>query len=101
MNMIHKSNSESKIQNLICFDDPSEKLNELAQKSSIKVFYYHTLLHDFIKDNSLSYISEFPGNRDHIFTLSYTSGTENNPKGVMLTNRNFLSAITNIMIAGL
>jgi long-subunit acyl-CoA synthetase (AMP-forming) len=32
-----------------------------------------------------------------IFTISYTSGTSGNSKGVMLSNANFLSAITNIM----
>ena len=32
-----------------------------------------------------------------VFTISYTSGTSGNSKGVMLTNANFLSAITNIM----
>lgn len=36
-----------------------------------------------------------------VFTISYTSGTENNPKGVMLTNANFLSAIQSILkVAG-
>ena len=39
--------------------------------------------------------------RDSIFTISYTSGTENNPKGVMLSNENFISAIANILkVAG-
>ena len=37
---------------------------------------------------------------DSIFTISYTSGTEKNSKGVMLSNRNFLSAITNILKVG-
>jgi long-subunit acyl-CoA synthetase (AMP-forming) len=34
---------------------------------------------------------------DDVFTISYTSGTTGGSKGVMLTNANFLSAITNIM----
>ncbi len=39
--------------------------------------------------------------REAIFTISYTSGTENNPKGVMLSNENFISAIANILkVAG-
>ena len=36
-------------------------------------------------------------NEDTVFTISYTSGTSGNSKGVLLTNRNFLSAITGIM----
>lgn len=39
--------------------------------------------------------------RDDIFTISYTSGTEKDPKGVMLSNENFISAIANILkVAG-
>lgn len=39
--------------------------------------------------------------RHDIFTISYTSGTEKNSKGVMITNLNFLSAISNILkVAG-
>lgn len=34
-----------------------------------------------------------------MFTISYTSGTEKNSKGVLLSNRNFLSAIVNILKA--
>lgn len=35
-----------------------------------------------------------------IFTVSYTSGTEKNSKGALLSNKNFMSAITNILKAG-
>lgn len=35
-------------------------------------------------------------NLDTVFTISYTSGTSGNSKGVMLTNKNFLAAITTI-----
>jgi long-subunit acyl-CoA synthetase (AMP-forming) len=37
---------------------------------------------------------------EQIFTISYTSGTEKNPKGVMINNRNFISALTNIIKVG-
>lgn len=46
------------------------------------------------------YYDHTQGNPESIFTISYTSGTEKNPKGVMLSNRNFLSAITNILKVG-
>jgi len=38
---------------------------------------------------------------ESIFTISYTSGTENNSKGAMLSNGNFLAAIASILkVAG-
>ena len=42
-------------------------------------------------------LNEMDNSLDTVFTISYTSGTSGNSKGVMLSNRNFLSAITNIM----
>ena len=35
-----------------------------------------------------------------MFTISYTSGTEKASKGVLLSNKNFLSALTNIQKVG-
>jgi long-chain acyl-CoA synthetase len=37
---------------------------------------------------------------DDIFTISYTSGTEKNSKGVMLSNKNFIAGVTNILRVG-
>jgi len=41
-------------------------------------------------------IENTENNLNEAFTVSYTSGTSGNPKGVVLSNRNFLSAVTNI-----
>ena len=39
-------------------------------------------------------------NLQSIFTISYTSGTTNNSKGVIVTNKNFIGALTNIRQVG-
>lgn len=38
---------------------------------------------------------------EDIFTISYTSGTTNNSKGVVIRNRNFIGALTNIRQVGI
>jgi long-chain acyl-CoA synthetase len=37
---------------------------------------------------------------NNIFTVSYTSGTTQNSKGVVITNKNFVAALTNIRQVG-
>ena len=49
------------------------------------------------KELGFDIIDEKKNELDTVFTISYTSGTSGNSKGVMLSNRNFLSAITNIL----
>lgn len=50
-----------------------------------------------ICDKPEKQITSESNSSDQIFTISYTSGTSGNSKGVMLTNGNFLAAITNII----
>lgn len=57
--------------------------------------YYKDLLAEF--GDNFEVIDGSKNSLDTIFTISYTSGTSGNSKGVLLSNRNFLSAFTNIM----
>ena len=64
------------------------------------LYEYQALLEN-VKKEHIEIIDHNNTRRDSIFTISYTSGTENNPKGVMLSNENFISAIANILkVAG-
>ena len=71
------------------------ELKELAEKSGVKVYSYHELLEE-IKASGESRVTDYTEDLDTVFTISYTSGTSGNSKGVMLSNRNFLSAMMNI-----
>ncbi len=62
-----------------------------------KIIYYNELisLGKKILEDGPGYINEKANNIQHedIATIIYTSGTSGNPKGVMLTNGNFLSNV--------
>jgi long-chain acyl-CoA synthetase len=83
---------------LVCISPKSEKVSELAAKFSLTagkdLFYYDDLV-----SSGLSLLDDARAELDKIekglgiddtVTISYTSGTTGNPKGIMLTHRNYL-----------
>jgi len=75
------------LKNMIVFDkEISEKLASLCKKYDIKLYLYSDLIQDSKNDTKAPEYDHTQTKRDAIFTISYTSGTENNPKGAMLTN---------------
>jgi long-chain acyl-CoA synthetase len=72
----------------------------LCNKYDIKLYLYEELIENQMKSTNITF-DHNETKRDAIFTISYTSGTEKDPKGVMLSNENFISAIANILkVAG-
>jgi long-chain acyl-CoA synthetase len=91
------------LENLVVFGIPSEALVEVCKQYGIMLWEYGALIEEQVRSqgDSFEIIDHSQTRRDDIFTISYTSGTENNPKGVMLSNENFISAIANILkVAG-
>lgn len=87
----------SYLRNVVSFDpEVSPNLREVAEECGVKIFDFHKLIND-IEEKGYEPIDPSSNSLDTVFTISYTSGTSGNSKGVMLTNLNFLSAITNIL----
>ncbi len=91
-------NYENKDLRLIILDEPSKKISELCKTYN---FDEKNLL--FIKDLYKLGLEEYDKNlplikqieadirEDDVVTISYTSGTTGNPKGIMLTHLNYYS----------
>lgn len=101
-NLLHflsKSNDLVNLQLIVSFDAQTQELEDLVKSHKLKIMYYQDLMKEFKSDFKLIDTSNHKG--DKICTLSYTSGTTGNAKGVMLTDDNFLNAASTLVVAQL
>ncbi|KAF8823028.1 AMP-binding enzyme domain-containing protein [Cardiosporidium cionae] len=83
------------LQNIIAFES-SEELVELATQKNLKIFQLDAIIAKG-KEYPVAVDSISQPTLDSINTICFTSGTTGEPKGALLTHRNFISAIAAIL----
>lgn len=86
--LLNVAGDSSSLTHVVCFDAVDEGLVEKAKAAGIEVHLYSTLI------SAEKTREPCPGDRCSVATLCFTSGTTGDPKGVILTQGNFVSCIT-------
>lgn len=92
LNKIFELNSGIPLETIVSFDSLDK---ETEEKLLDKGFEY-CLFNDLINNGSENFYKLPKILPNDVFTISYTSGTEKKPRGVLITHRNMISAISNL-----
>ena len=80
---------------MVSIDEFDNEVETEAKEAGITLFSINEVVEKGKKFKKEDLDSSLPSS-DSIYTLSYTSGTTDDPKGVILTHGNFVSASSSI-----
>ena len=83
-------NMEFSLNIIVVIEKPSEEMIRLENEYQIKIVEFSTLE----KAEKLSIRELIPPKPDDLYTITWSSGTTGSPKGIMLTHKNLVAAIS-------
>lgn len=78
------------LKKLILVDEIDEEIEKLGKKFNLELIAWE----DLINEGKKNRLDVTPGDLDTVASICYTSGTTGFPKGVIMTNRNFLATLS-------
>ena len=89
---LQERNMLGELSNYVCFDENFSSVKTEINEIGGKIYGFNEMIESHIQIKPLPIINE-----NDIFTVSYTSGTIDVPKGALISNKNILAAITSLI----
>lgn len=92
---LRKEGKSHNLQNIVSFERPSQDELDQAKEVGLNLYYFHDLVEQGKQIEDVTFEEPVPST---VYVFSYTSGTTGDPKAVILTHNNLVSASAGTLV---